>query len=185
MKITAAITLTFLGLTASSSFAQAVNFEGASIGVNYNAVNSTAALGGVSTSGRDQALSLNGKYTKAVSNQITVGAALDLGLGQLQSGSNVKGTGQYSVALEAGFATSSTLLVFGEISFNGVKRQVELNGATQSDDFSGIGYGLGLRSLISKNVYWQAELLQRDYDAKSNGNEFKSTGLAVGVGYKF
>jgi hypothetical protein len=185
MKIAIATLAVLSGTCATGVFAQAVNFEGASVGINYNAVNSTATGAGFGLTGRDQALSLNGKYTKAMSNDYTLGASLDLGLGQLQSGSGVKGTGHYSFALEAGVATSASMLVFGEISFNGVKRQVANNGLSQSDDFTGIGYGIGLRNLISKNVYWQAALLKRDYNDMANAGTYNTTGLALGAGYKF
>jgi hypothetical protein len=59
---------------------------------------------------------------------------------------------------------------------------------TRGDDFLGLGYGIGVRGLMTKYLYLQAEVLQNNY------NERSSSGLAIkpsstmgtsGIGYKF
>ena len=186
-----------IALVAPQAFAQAKNFEGFSFGANFESTNTNLdAVNGAAVgagSGTTSGLGLQGRYDFALGNQFVLGVGLTYSAGNhvaaiasstINDDVNVKDN--TSIDFTPGFAVSDSMLVFGKISSLNAK----LVGSTTSNNLSGVGYGIGLRAMLDKNMYFQA-----GYDSNKYGDvttsatgataSTKSTVLSLGLGYKF
>ncbi|GAA4027165.1 porin family protein [Actimicrobium antarcticum] len=181
---------------APQAFAQTRNFEGFSAGINANYAKSRATFnsGGQSASTEDKSSngSIQGSYGLPLNDKFVLGVGANAGLGDLDAGASngisVKAKDMYSVYLEPGYRVTDTTLVYGKVAYQSMKGEIAGAGGSASDTFNGYGVGVGVRSMISKNVYWQAEITEVDYRSKSlNGVDVepKQTLGTVGVGYQF
>jgi len=180
-------------LAGVAAHAQTSNFVGFSAAVNgeLNSGTSTASDGSSSGSQRG-GVGLQARYGWALGSDFVlgVGASASLGnrpAGSFANGSDVYSTQNYSLNVEPGYAISKDLLVYGKVS--------ALSASVGSDDGSGttpvqgVGYGVGLRSMLNQNTYWQVGVdSYRLNDANlSSGTTAALRGnvVSVGVGYNF
>lgn len=185
---------------APQAFAQAKNFEGFSVGVNVNFANSTTELTAFSTnkfSASESATnsSIQAQYALALGSNFVLGFGASLGAGDLKSGfvnntttTLTKNTNAIYVA--PGYAVSETVLVYGKFAALTAKGEITNAAGTLSQDISGVGYGIGLQTMLNKNFFVQAEYAQNNYASKDFtagilSEEKKSSVVSIGIGYKF
>ena len=179
---------------APQAFAQtngASGFTGFSAAANANASTSSTEVSGYGDMGKSsQDVSLQAAYGFAMGNNYVLGVGATYGLGDLKYGStaaggNLKGKDAYSIYLEPGYAISNSTLVYAKLAYLGMKGEV--NGGA-SEDFSGVGYGIGVRHKLSKNLFLQGEIAQSEYSDENISNvNYKPSGTTgtVGIGYQF
>ena len=187
-------------LIAPQAFAQTKNFEGFSLGANVNFVGASTELSAPAVAIRmgetSQNLSLQAAYGFAIGNTSVLSLGLNYGVGDLAGGSidaganryKLKVTNSYSLYIEPGFVVSESTLVYGKLAYLSAKGVESLNAFSGSANFNGTGFGAGIRTMLSKNLYLQAEFLQSNYTQKSFGTSgYKPTASigTVGIGYKF
>jgi opacity protein-like surface antigen len=179
------------------AFSQTSNFEGFSVlgGVNLgastfeqNAKNGSSLISVTSTSSN---FLVQGEYTFAIGSQITLGLGATVGLGDLTFGRWASGTGgdiklkeTYSAYIAPGYLLNETTLVYAKLaSISGTAYD---NSGSLS--LSGIGYGAGARFLSNKNMYYQIEFIQNQYQDKDLStviDKFRGSIVSFGAGYKF
>ena len=195
MKNLTALIATCLALAAPQAFAQAKNFEGFSLGGNLDFTKSTTnVLNGGSDSGNGSGAGLQAQYSIALNNQFVLGLGASYSLGNRKAGSlgtpatDFTTRNALSFDISPSYAISDSLLVYGKVSSVGLT-VVSTGGTTEtSDSFNGIGYGLGLRSMIDKNIYIQAGYDVNRYNEKTTGGTTLSGNtniFSLGAGFKF
>ncbi|MGQ0709180.1 MAG: outer membrane protein [Rhodoferax sp.] len=179
-----------LALAAPLAFAQAKNFEGFTLGANIASTKTTIETNAGNADGNTTGVDIQLQYNFALSPQFVMGIGMSMGTAENKAGtlSNVEYGLKERSAIEftPGFVVSDSLLVFGKIaSLNATGVQSTGGTATQT----GIGYGLGVRGMVDKHMYWQVGYDVNTYGEKSftNGTpyKFKSSAFSAGVGYKF
>lgn len=186
--------------TALHAFAQADNFAGLSVGANVNfATTSTEFSGGgvlAKIGDTSQNASLQAAYGVALGNRGVLGFGVTYGLGDLKAGTlaadgtsvDIKAKNMYSIYIEPGYAVSNSTLAYAKMAYLGMKGEITANGTSGSENFGGVGYGAGFRTMLDKNLFLQVEFIQSAYSQKTrDGVAFKpsaSTGT-IGIGYKF
>jgi opacity protein-like surface antigen len=188
-------------LFAPQAFAQAKNFEGFSIAGNVTSAKSTTTTTGNTAagingddSGTSAGVDLQLGYNVALGQSFVLGLGVTVGTGANKAGTI--GTSEFTLKnrasfdLTPGFAVSDSVLIFGKIS--GIAATVEPTAGTftGSQTVSGIGYGIGLRAHLDKNLFLQAIYDTNKYEKYNTvGNattlENKSGVFSFGVGYKF
>lgn len=194
LLIATAVAATFF---APQAFAQAKNFQGFSVAGNLIFTNSTADITSTtyngSATGTSTNLALQGQYTWALSDQFVVSLGAQLGLGDVKAGTfsgttvDIKGKNWNSVYVAPGYAVSDTVLVYGKLAALSGDTETSTGGKNSGD---GIGFGLGVQSLLTKNVFIQGEFLSNTYTDKNftlnnEVDKYKNTQLSIGIGYKF
>ncbi|MDH4479375.1 MAG: outer membrane beta-barrel protein [Rhodoferax sp.] len=186
---------------APQAFAQGRNFEGFSVGANAtsSSVGTDAKGLGVSDKfgdssenfglqaaygfpmGSNGVLGLGGTYTLA-----------DFNAGNISSGSTamkLKGKDMYSLYVEPGFLVNPSTLIFAKAAYISMKGETSIVGSTGgSENFDGLGYGAGVRMSFGKSAFWQFELTQSDYNAKTvSAINLKPSAFnrTIGVGFRF
>lgn len=119
------------------------------------------------------------------STQGTVGAA------------TVKQTDAYSLFIAPGYETSENTLVYAKLAYHhsnveSLAAGTNSNGnKTQINNFgvSGFGYGLGIKTMLTKQLWFSVEAIRVDYNkisivSGSNGTTGTTIG-SMGLGYKF
>jgi outer membrane immunogenic protein len=187
---------------APQAFAQAKNFEGFSLGVNVNATSSDSDLrnsaGFVKMTGQTSANgSLQAQYNLPLSDSFVLGFGGtyefgDIDLGSIGSSFSGKRKDAYSVYVAPGFAVAENWLVYGKVaSINAKFESTGLAVFAGSTTASGVGYGLGVQTLLGKNVYLQAEYMQNKYDDQTVRTTLttqvkaEARTFSFGIGYKF
>lgn len=185
-------------LFAPQAFAQAKNFAGFTVGANVISAKSTSTAtairaGGLSAddSGTNAAIDLQASYGWAFGQQFVMGVGVTLGTSANKAGT--LGTSELTVKDRAsldfmpGFAVSDTVLVFGKLS--ALTATAEGTAGLGSKSLSGLGYGIGLRAMMNKNLFLQGGYDLNTYDKFNAGAatsvEGKAGILSAGVGYKF
>lgn len=195
MKTPTALIALCMALAAPQVLAQAKNFEGFSLGGRLDASNSTThVLNLGSDSGNSSGMGLQAQYSFALNNQFVLGLGASYSLWDRKAGSLGTPMTDYttrnavSFDISPSYALSDSLLVFGKVSSVGLTLVSTTAGIETSDALSGIGYGLGVRSMIDKNIYIQAGYDINRYNEKTTtGNPFSgSTNIfSLGAGFKF
>lgn len=195
--IAAAIAAT---LVSPQAFAQAQNFAGFGVALNGHLANASTDVstvdGSLKIGDHSQNASLQAGYGFVLSNSAVLGLGLTYNLGDLKGGSfssggnsfEMKGKDMYSVYIEPGYALSNSTLIYAKLAYHGVKGEVSGNGSSASEDFEGVGYGVGMRAKLDKNLFFQVEFAQIDFKSKTiEGGSFKpyATLGTVGIGYQF
>jgi len=183
--------------------AQSSKFDGASIGLNMN--NSTLAakyseggdsftLGETSTNANIQ-----GAYSFSLSEQALFSIGGTYALGEIKAGSvntpTVRLTGRaknfYSIYVEPAFVNENTAF-YGKLAYIATKSELVVAGLKGSADLTGTGYGVGIRTLLDKNIYLQVEFMDNKFKSKTitidaNPVNIEPAGTVgtVGIGYKF
>ena len=86
------------------------------------------------------------------------------------------------------YAISDSLLVYGKVSSVGLTLVSASPGSDYSDSLMGFGYGLGVRSMLDKNLYIQAGYDMNRYNEKTfNATTFSGSSniFSLTAGYKF
>lgn len=181
--------------SASQAFAQAKNFQGLSLSLNViNARSNVEVSNGASDSGTSTGLGLQGQYTFALTDQFVLGVGATLGFNN-QNTSSASGPvrldgytkSNTSFELTPGFALSNSALLFGKISAIGGTFTADSAGAP-SLSLTGVGYGIGLKYLMDKSLFWQVGYdINRFNDASNAGLTYtiKPSIFSLGVGYNF
>lgn len=170
-------------------FAQAKNFEGFSIGASLaNAKTSIESTTGASTAfeGTSTGIDLNAQYNWALGQAFVLGVGVTVGTGNNKVGSSssvgdIVTKNRAAVEFVPGYAVSNDMLIYGKIA------SLAATGANDvgvSSTYAGIGYGIGLRGMMNKNMYWQIGYDMNQYAEKSN-EKLKSSVFSLGMGYKF
>lgn len=184
--------------------AQAQNFGGFSLGANVdmNATHTESTISGIFINGVGQQSwggSLQGAFGFAASEQLLVSLGANYSLSEtdalkLSSSSGtatLKLKNAYSLYVEPGFAVSDRTLAYAKLSYEVGTMHGESTGAAPvSKDIYGAGVGFGLRTMVNKNLYLQAEARRVNYDSarfEGDTTDFKTsvTVGSVGVGYRF
>lgn len=201
MKTITMVTALAAVLISPQAYSQMRNFDGLSLGVNVNVAHASNEfrVGGASFKNGDvsQTGSLQAAYGFAVSDSVVLGVGLSYGPGDIRAGSaSTGGVGYeliakdlYSLYFEPGFLVSNSTLAYGKLSYQGMKGETKLTtGGTLSDNFMGTGYGAGIRTMLSPNLYLQAEFEQTGYTERSNSGLVSKPTITLGtlgLGYLF
>ena len=184
-------------LFSTAAFAQAKNFQGWSLGVNVESANTTTSpVGAASQSANSGSLSLQPQYTWALGSNLVLGAGLTIGMGNNKAGTFASGANETAVRarmsfdLQPGYAFSDSLLGYLKLSSAGATYELNRTGQpSESTTISGSSYGIGVRALVSKDVYIQAEYDTVRYD-RVLGSALWDIGVdakvfTLGLGMKF
>lgn len=171
-------------------FAQAKNFEGFSLGASIaNAKSTVDSTSFGSTDGTSTGLDLQAQYNFALGQDFVLGVGLNAGTGNNKAGDfgggDITVKKRYALEFTPGFALSKDMLVYGKVA----ALNATLENGGSSENLSGVGYGLGLRGMVDKNMYWQVGYDLNQYGEKSDtvggSYKLKSNVFSLGVGYKF
>ena len=175
--------------------AQAKNFEGFSLGGNLDFTRSSTHVPNLgSDSANTAGLGVQAQYSIALNNQFVLGLGASYSLGNRKAGSLGTPVTDYSTKntlsfnISPSYAITDSLLVFGKVSSVGLSLVSSLAGVESSDSLNGIGYGLGVRSMVDKNLYFQAGYdVNRYFEKTSGGTTFSGSSniFSLGAGYKF
>lgn len=197
-KIIAAATLAITG----TAFAQVSNFTGYSAGVNmdHTAVTTKLSAGSATIDGLGQqsvGATLYGAYGVALDNNTVVNFGATYGLTNAKGGSTDDGSGpltaklknQYSLYVEPGMLLNDKTLAYGKIAYNSAKIELDAQGDIGSKSINGFGYGVGIRTMVDKNLSLNVEIKRVNYGQETTLDDvgFKTTATvgSVGIGYKF
>lgn len=200
--LTAAAILGAFG--ASQAFAQVQSHTGFSLGANLalTSTNTEATVSGLNLNAAGQssvgaAVQAAFSYAATDSVLLSVGATYSLADIDALSFSSSSGSGSlklrnaYSVYVEPGYLVADKTIAFARLSYEAATMRAEASGSTALDkDIGGTGLGFGLRTLVSKNLYLQAEARRVVYNSArfaGDTTDFKTsmTVGSVGLGYKF
>lgn len=81
-----------------------------------------------------------------------------------------------------------TTAIYGKLAYIATKGAITASGVEDSDDFNGTGYGVGIRTMIDKNMYFQVEFMNATFNSKTIGSIAIQPGGTigtVGIGYRF
>lgn len=184
MKLSTLLTLS-VALVAPVAFAQAQNFAGFSLGGNLEFAQTKVETATTSNTGSGSGLSVQGQYSFAVAPQVVLGVGGSMGLGNRKLGTfgavDLNAKNAYALDFTGGWAMNN-MLFYGKIS--SLSLTVTCDTCTTDETYTGVGYGLGLRSMIDKNMYWQTGYDWNTYTEKT-GVKPSSGVFGLGLGYKF
>jgi opacity protein-like surface antigen len=194
MKKIFATTVVLGTLAASSAFAaEPSNLSGFSVGTNVEFSNgSSSATDGTSDNGRTTALGLQGRYDFAVAPNFAVGLGASYSSGNHKAGTYASGApatigNRYSLDVIPTFALSNNTQLFGKLS--SIYGNAASDDGSSTADVQGVGYGVGVRQMLDKNMYVQVAYdLNKFKDATFNTGtttSLQENVFSVGVGYKF
>ena len=190
------IALTFLCLFNGSLYAQANEFEGATVGINLNlvgaSVNATAFGNSVNYGQSTAVPAVEIGYNIGVSDKIVLGLTGTYDLGKTNFGNEyqMQMENHYSINFKPGFVVAKNALVYGVVGYNGGTAKLPYSDINPTRALSGIGYGVGTALSLEKNIFIKIEVQKVEYANQSNWNGFdsfnpSSTIGTVGVGYRF
>jgi len=188
-------------LASTGAFAQANNFEGFTAGVNVSSVGGTTKLssdfGSVDMGQQSVVAGAELGYNFAASKEMVLGLTAtydfvnnNLGQGNVSGeGFNLKGENRYSINFKPGYVITPSTMVYATVGYNSMSGKLTgSSGASVSKTVTGIGYGVGLAVMTSKNVFVKAEVQQINFNSVGAGDATFQPNLTVGtigVGYKF
>jgi outer membrane immunogenic protein len=180
-------------LIAPAAFAQTTGFEGFSAGANLELSRSTADTGTASDTGNSNALGLQAQYTFGLGNNFVMGVGGSVGTAKrnFSDAGSAVGLATYSknnmsLDFTPGYMVTPTTMVYGKVS--AVTGTLQDDTQATSNTINGVGYGIGVRSMIDKNIYWQAGYDSVKYNDVTDGAVTvapKGALYSVGIGYKF
>lgn len=87
---------------------------------------------------------------------------------------NAEGKEHYSIYVQPFVNLSPSTSAFAKVGYHSIKGELKLDSSSESKKFHGVGYGLGIKTMVTKNGYVQAEALWVDYSSKDeDGVTFK------------
>ncbi len=194
MKKLVATTFVLSAIAASSAFAAGpTDMSGFSIGANAEfSSGSSTATDGTSDSGKTSALGLQARYDWALAPNFAIGLGASYSSGNHQAGTYASGAAasinnRYSLDLVPAVALGNNFQLYGKLS--SVYGTAAADDGVNTSNVQGVGYGIGVRQMLDKNMYWQV-----GYDLNKFNDVTFATGttaslqenvFSVGVGYKF
>ena len=100
--------------------------------------------------------------------------------GQSLPGANFKVNSMYGLYVTPKAVLTDNIEGFLRLGYAYAKGTVSLNGESAADSDNGFSYGLGVRYHFDKTTF-----LNVDYMSYLHKNDYKATGLTVGLGFKF
>jgi hypothetical protein len=105
-------------------------------------------------------------------------------------GLSLKRKNSYSVYLEPGFKFSERTLAYFKVGYVGSTLHEDQDSGALESSLDGVDYGLGLRTLVDKHTYLQAELHQVFFNSSGFGGQngsLRTSGTLglFGIGYQF
>ena len=101
-----------------------------------------------------------------------------------------KAANQYTINFEPGYTLTPNALVYGKLAYHNLDDG--LSGVPQATtsmlNLSGVGYGLGIRSMLTPSIYVQFEYQQLDFDKYnhlSTDLKLNNNQSSIHLGYKF
>lgn len=179
-----ALALACTALATPLVFAQAKNFEGLSLAASLaNTKTTIDATGAASIDGTSTGLDFTAQYNWALGQDFVLGVGLNMGTGNNKAGTSgttdVVTKNRYALEFTPGYAVTKDVLVYGKIASLSATAE-----GTSSESISGLGYGLGVRGMVDKNLFWQVGYDMNKYDEKNTAT-VKSNVFSLGIGYKF
>ena len=200
---------TLLGLVAITasfaSFAQTSNFTGTNLGANvsFAAASTSLTLDTTKIDGLGQQnmgliLSASQGFEMSKSSVILLG--LDYSLSESKSGQisfdstiTLKAKNLWTLSVAPGFLISDQTLAFLKVGYEGAQTvgTVTGTGATElTKNITGTSLGFGMRTMVNKTTYLQAEAKQVTYGSakfETGTTDFTSraTVASIGLGLKF
>lgn len=178
---------------APQAFAQAKNFEGFSLGGSITSTRSTTDLTpGGSDSGTTAGLDLQLQYSMALGQNFVLGLGATMGTVKNKAGtigaSEFTTKDRYSLDIVPGFAMSDSTLLYGKVGVLSATGVATTAGTDTTASVSGLGYGVGVRGMIDKHMFFQLAYDMNRYNEKDvTGGKYKPTEnvFSIGMGYKF
>jgi opacity protein-like surface antigen len=194
MKKLLITTVVFGAFAAGSAFAApAADLSGMSLSATGEfASGSVSAADGASDTGKTSAVGLQARYDWALAPNFAIGLGGSYTSGSHQHGSYASGNAasvnnRYSLDIIPTVALSNDFQLYGKLS--SIYGNAASNDGVNSSDVQGVGYGLGVRQMLDKNMFWQVgyDLNQFRDVTFSNGttSSLQERVLSIGVGYKF
>ena len=193
MKKVLAIAAAMAAFTAPQAFAQASQFEGFSLGANLEFDNaSSSASDGTSDGANNTAASVQARYDWALGHNFVLGLGATMNTGNRKAGTYANGAGaylnnRYSLDVMPGYVLGKDLLLYGKVSSVAATATAD-DGAT-STSLQGLSYGIGLRGMMNRNLYWQAGIDTYRFNdasfATGTTASLKGSVVGLGMGYKF
>lgn len=199
-------TLTFAAALASSSAAFAASFDGFYVGAGLGLRGTSSRLSDPSSGteidgiGKNDIFgSLLAGYSISPNGSFNIAADVwyDIGESTSQVDSTALGAGvdyklknTYGLSIEPGWYLGTDTLGYLKASYARTEGEFSGSMPTQSQHFDGFGYGVGLKHLMTPNLFLYVEAEQRVY----NSETFSASGIdvkpkethgIVGVGWKF
>lgn len=197
-------TLTLLALAAGSapSFAQSKKFEGVSITLNAESTDFSLEWRGLEPRTKTTTRpGLQFMYSAAVSEKVVLGAGLTFSGGndvvavyQVTGGDAVtRINSRASIDFIPGYAVTDKVLVYSKFSYASARGEADIPYGTgySTGTARGTAYGLGVRALVTDNLYLQVAYDITKYptfwDSISGQQIFNldTKMVSIGVGYKF
>ncbi|APW41824.1 outer membrane protein [Rhodoferax saidenbachensis] len=194
MKKLLLTTVALGAFAASSAFAAGpADLSGLSIGANAEfSAGSSSATDGTSDTGKSTALGLQGRYDWALAPNFAIGLGASYSSGNHQTGTYANGTAaninnRYSIDVIPTIALSNDFQLYGKLS--SIYGSAASNDGSSSADVQGVGYGIGVRQMLDKNMYWQAGYDLNQFKDVTFGtgttSSLRENVFSLGVGYKF
>lgn len=193
MKKLIALTAVAATFSVAPALAQSRNFEGLSLGANVEFDRSSVeATGGTSDSGNSTGVGLQAQYAWGLGSNFLLGVGLTASTGNRKAGLYANGTeaytkDRYSFDLIPSLAASDKVLVFLKVS--SFAATGTSSDGTSTSSLQGLGYGLGVRAMIDRSLFWQLGYDSIRFNDVTFGNgtvaKFKSDVLFLGAGYRF
>ena len=196
MKKLLVSSLVFSAMAATSAFAAgpvANDLSGFSIGTNAEfARGNISATDGSSADGATTSAGLQARYDWSLAPNFAIGLGASYSTGNHSFGSYANGTAatvnnRYSLDIVPTVALSNNYQLFGKIS--SIYGTAASSDGSSTNNVQGVGYGLGVRKMLDKNLYVQAgyDLNQFRDVTFSNGttSSLKENMYSIGIGYKF
>ena len=182
--------------------AQAKSFEGFTAGINVSSVGASSEVNFVGASfnlGQQNIVpSIELGYNFALGNQFVLGLTGTYDFTKTKGGSitdsfQTEAENHFSINLKPGFVVTPSTMIYATVGYNQMTGKVTGNNVTtESQNFTGIGYGLGASMLVDKNVFIKVEFQQINYGSQNKtiagepiSYKPNATVGTIGVGYKF
>lgn len=195
-----------VAFASSSVFAQSENFTGLSTTLSLKRIDASYyadIFGGTAYTG-----DIKASYGIQLSKDIILNFGASLGLGSPKiNNSYYSDTYNYSsklksaasISIEPGVLISSETLLYGKISHETAKvagtENIDGVSTSYSNKKNGLGLGLGVKTMMNKNTFFQFEISSVSYNGNiadgsgiyfgELGGRYKVTSGSIGVGYKF
>ncbi|MBU3617980.1 MULTISPECIES: outer membrane protein [unclassified Polynucleobacter] len=181
--------------TMAQNNAQTNPFEGPSIGVSVSSVGGSTDLSGTRSANMGQQSvvpTIDAGYAFGLTKEVALGLTGTYDLADTKGGSdgsaNLVGKKHYSINFKPGYVLGTSNMIYALLGYNRMSGTLNNNGYTGTSNLNGIGYGIGIETLLDKNIYLKVEGQQVKYSSSTvSGVTFKpSTTIAtIGLGYKF
>lgn len=194
LLVAALFSISATGVMAQTNSA-ANPFEGPSVGVNVSSVGGSTDLSGSTSANMGQQSvvpTVEAGYAFGLTKEIALGLTGTYDLADTKGGTagntNLVGKKHYSINLKPGYVIGTSNMLYALLGYNRMSGTLNNNGYTGTSNLNGIGYGIGIETLLDKNIYLKVEGQQVKYSSSTvSGLTYKpSTTIAtLGIGYKF